>query len=292
MPTYMPRFRHSYESFGQANPQHDTFNESMNTRFSLVFVAFGLVVSGCASIRDQSVVFKGLSDCPVQSAATLLANEAQLGPASSTHALQCALTVARESGDAALNRSALPSRLALHLAERETDAQKKVALANEGVQLAERALQQGGMNNGAVQYYLAANLGLSVRDRPLEGGQQLPRLEQTLQKAMQLEPGIDQGGPLRLLGMLYLKAPPWPTGIGDGDKALDLLKQASSRYPGHPLNDLFYAQALWEVDNQADQARAALEKGQRALQDGAWGYNKAVWAREFAAFAKTLPNSP
>ena len=264
----------------------------MNTRFSLVFVAVSLVVSGCATIRDQSVVFKGLSDCPVQSAATLIANEAQLGPASSTHALQCALTVARESGNTALNGSALPSRLALHLAERETDPREKVALANEGVQLAERALQQGGMNNGAVQYYLAANLGLSVRDRPLEGAQQLPRLEQTLQKAMQLEPGIDQGGPLRLLGMLYLKAPPWPTGMGDGDKALELLKQASSRYPGHPLNDLFYAQALWEVDNQADQARTALEQGQRALQAGAWGYNKAVWAREFATFAKTLPSSP
>jgi hypothetical protein len=264
----------------------------MNTRFSFLLVAVSLLASGCASLRDESVVFKGLSDCPAQSAANLLANQTQLGPASSTHSLQCALTVARESRDAALNRSALPSRLALHLAEREADPRRKVALANEGVQLAERALQQGGMNNGAVQYYLAANLGLSVRDRPLEAAQQLPRLEQTLKKAVQLEPGIDQGGPLRLLGMLYLKAPPWPTGLGDGDKALDLLKQARSRYPGHPLNDLFYAQALWEVDNQVDQARTALELGQRALQAGAWGYNKAVWAREFATFAKTLPSSP
>jgi hypothetical protein len=263
----------------------------MNFPISFLLVAVSLLVSGCATMRDQSVVFRGLSDCPVQTPEELLGRQAQLGPASSTHALQCALTVARESGDTALARSALPSRLALHLAEREADPGKKVALANEGVQLAERALQQGGMNDGAVHYYLAANLGLSVRDRPLEGAQQLPRLEQTLQKAMQLQPGIDQGGPLRLLGMLYLKAPPWPTGLGDGDKALDLLKQASSRYPGHPLNELFYAEALWEVDNQAEQARAVLEQGKKALAAGSWGYNKDVWAKEFATFAKTLPSS-
>jgi predicted Zn-dependent protease len=79
--------------------------------------------------------------------------------------------------------------------------------------------------------------------------------------------------------------------LGDGDKALDLLKQASSRYPGHPLNELFYAEALWEVDNQAEQARAVLEQGKKALAAGSWGYNKDVWAKEFATFAKTLPSS-
>ena len=91
-----------------------------------------------------------------------------------------------------------------------------------------------------------------------------------------------QGGPLRLLGMLYLKAPPWPTGIGDGDKALALLKDAVSLYPDHPLNHLFYAEALYEVDEKTQDAKNEIQKGQLLLTQGAWGFNREIWKKEFA----------
>lgn len=257
-------------------------------RHSLLPMALftGLMLTGCASLPEKIVRFQGLADCPAETPASLLARQRQLGPASSTHTLQCALTVARESRDPELLRSALPSRLALHLAERNPNSQQKEALANEGVSLAERALAQGG--GGAAHYYLAANLGLAIHDHPLQAADNLSRLEQALEKATQLTPAIDEGGPLRLLGMLYLKAPPWPAGIGDGDKALDLLKQAAERYPAHPLNHLFYAQALWEVDEQGAQARSALAVGREKLKTGPWGYNQAIWDQEFSKVAKAL----
>lgn len=258
-----------------------------NSLLPLALLA-GLILTGCASLPDKAVRFQGLSDCPAETPAALLARQQNLGPGSSTHALQCALTVARESRDPALRRSALPSRLALHLAERNPDPKHKEALANEGVSLAEQALSEGGAGDGAVHYYLAANLGLAVHDHPLQAADNLSRLEQELQKAVQLAPAVDAGGPLRLLGMLYLKAPPWPTGIGDGDKALDLLKQAAERYPAHPLNHLFYAQALWEVDEKGAEAKAALAKGREQLQTGPWGYNKAIWNQEFNSVTQEL----
>lgn len=252
-------------------------------------LALGLAISGCASLPDQTVRFQGLSDCPSQTPADLLAHQDAFGPGSSTHALQCALTVARESSDPALRRSALPSQLALHLAERSTaDIPRKEALANEGVRLAEQALAQGGAGDGAVHYYLAANLGLAVHEHVLQAADNLNRLEEALHKAVRLAPAVDGGGPLRLLGMLYLKAPPWPSGIGDGDKALDLLKGAVDTYPEHPLNHLFYSQALWEVDEQAQPAQAELAKGLERLRSGPWGYNKAIWDQEFKAVAKEL----
>ena len=251
-------------------------------------LGLGLALAGCASLPDKTVRFQGLSDCPAQTPAGLLAQQQALGPGSSTHALQCALTIARESKDPALRRSALPSRLALHLAERHTDAAQQEALANEGVKLAEQALAQGGAGDGAVHYYLAANLGLAIHEHPLEAADNLPRLEQSLQKAVQLAPAVDGGGPLRLLGMLYLKAPDWPKGIGDGDKALELLKRAVDTYPEHPLNHLFYAQALWEVDEQAAPAKAAWQLGLEKLKSGSWGYNQAIWRQEFTAVAREL----
>jgi len=251
-------------------------------------LVLGLAFAGCASLPDKTVRFQGLSDCPAQTPATLLAQQQEFGPGSSTHMLQCALTVARESSDPALRRSALPSRLALHLAERNANTPQKEALANEGVSLAEQALAQGGGSDGAVHYYLAANLGLAIHDHPLQAADNLSRLEQELQKAMQISPALDGGGPLRLLGMLYLKAPPWPTGIGDGDKALDLLKQATEKYPAHPLNHLFYAQALWEVDEQGVLAKSVLATGREKLKTGPWGYNRAIWNQEFSNVAKEL----
>ena len=158
----------------------------------------------------------------------------------------------------------------------------------EGVGFAEKAIASGGSNDGGVHYYLAANLGLAVRDHVTQAAENLPRLEKEMQLALKLNPDIDSGGPLRLLGTLYFKAPPWPTGIGDGDKALDLLKKAVEQHPEHPLNHLFYAQALLEVDEQTSQARTELAKGLEKLASGQWGYNKTPWQHEFAELAKEL----
>lgn len=251
-------------------------------------LAAALLIGGCASLPDQWVRFPGLSDCPETSPPSLLANGDRFGPGSSTHSLQCALSVARNSNAPEVQRSALPSRLALHLAEREPDSARKEALAREGVQWAEQALRQGAERDGAVHYYLAANLGLAVHQHPLQAADSVSRLEQELQTAVRLSPGVDDGGPLRLLGMLYLKAPSWPTGIGDGDKALGWLQKAVDQYPQHPLNHLFHAEALWEVDEKGAAARSALEEGLRQLRSGPWGYNKTIWGKEFSQVAQEL----
>jgi predicted Zn-dependent protease len=92
------------------------------------------------------------------------------------------------------------------------------------------------------------------------------------------------------LGALYLKAPPWPGGIGDLDKALELLEKAVKEHPGHPINHLFYAQALWEEDDEANLSRvkAELALGEKLLAEGNWGYSKEPWQKEFAMFAQEL----
>ena len=257
-----------------------------------LFVLPGVILGGCASLPDKVVRFQGLSDCPLQTPQAVLSQQHNLGPGSSTHTLQCALTVARETQEPALLKTALPARLALHLAERSQDSQSKEALANEGVRFGNAALKQGGANNGAVHYYLAANLGLAIHDHPLQAADQLSTLEQELQKSAQLSPGVDDGGPLRLLGMLYLKAPAWPNGIGDGDKALELLNKAVDKYPRHPLNHLFLAQALWEVDEKEQQAKEQWNQGLEQLNKGAWGYNRDIWNREFQSVAREIDATP
>ncbi len=189
-----------------------------------------------------------------------------------------------------MQRSALGSRLCLLLAEREANPYKREELASEGVAFAETALAHGGEDDGAVHYYLATNLGLAVREHITLAMGNLQRLEGEMKRAMALSPDIDDGGPMRLLGTLYLKAPAWPNGIGDRDKALELLGDAVRKHPGHPLNHLFYAQALWEEGDDAAvaQVKAELALGEKLLAEGVWGHSRETWKKEFDAFQQEI----
>ncbi|MGR8998110.1 MAG: sterol transporter outer membrane protein BstC [Gammaproteobacteria bacterium] len=247
-------------------------------------------LAGCAGLPSDHVQFERLSDCPKQTAASLIPKQNQLGRLSDTHTLVCALTELRNTKDPAVLRTSLGSRLCLHLAEREANQEKREKLAAEGVSFAEAALAQGGGGDGAVHYYLAVNLGLAVREHIALAMENLNRLEHELKQALVLSPDIDGGGPMRVLGMLYLKAPAWPNGIGDRDKALELLEKAVKEYPGHPLNHLFYAQALWDEDDDAvlAQVKAEFALGERLLAEGNWGYSKEPWQKEFEEFQQEM----
>jgi len=263
-------------------------NKTLNSVRLLIAVSILALLAGCAGLQHGNVQPDQPFDCPQLTAIEVVAGQNQLGPLSDTHTLACALNVLRGSQDPAISRTALGSRICLHLAEREANREKREKLAAEGVRFAETALAQGG--NGAVHYYLAANLGLAVREHITLAVENLGRLESEMKQALALTPGIDDGGPLRLLGALYLKAPAWPSGIGDIDKALDLLEKAAREHPGHPLNHLFYAQALWEdgEEDALNQAKSEFALGERLLVEGNWGYNKEPWKQEFDKFRQEL----
>lgn len=251
------------------------------------------LLAGCAGVQPAHIQLELPADCPRQSAAALAAEQDQLGPFSDTRTLACAVAVLRGSEEPALRRTALGSRLCLLLAERETDPERRERFASAGVGFAETALAQGAAADGAVHYYLAANLGLAVREHITEAMANLGRLESEMKQAVALNPALDDGGPLRLLGMLYLKAPAWPDGVGDVDKALELLEKAAKEHPGHPLNHLFYAQALWGDGDEAalGQVKAEFALARKLLAEGTWGYSKAAWQREFDEFQQELEDA-
>ena len=261
-------------------------------RFFSTVSLFVLLV-GCAGFQHDHVQIDQPFGCPKQTAASLASEQNQLDSLSDTHTLACALTVLHDTQNQAVRRTSLGSRLSLNLAERETHPNKRKKLATVGVDFAEDALAHGGSSDGAVHYYLAANLGLAVREHPTQAMGSLGRLEDEMKKAVALSPDIDDGGPLRLLGTLYLKAPAWPNGIGDRDKALELLEKAVKEHPAHPLNHLFYAQALWDDGDEANlnQVKAEFALGKKLLNKGNWGYSKEPWKKEFDEFQQEFGDS-
>lgn len=176
------------------------------------------------------------------------------------------------------------ARISLMLAgilEAEPDV---TAVAAIGFDAARRA--GAGDGNAVASYYAGSLLGLIMRGQGMKAVTRLSELERTLKAAM-AEPGTDDGGPLRVLGMLYLRAPSWPVGIGDLDLALEHLERAASEFPGHPANHLYYAHALAEDDDKVA-ARGALDKVDSLVASGEWGEYGPRWKREATELREKL----
>jgi tetratricopeptide (TPR) repeat protein len=167
----------------------------------------------------------------------------------------------------------------------EVDEDKVKKCAEIGVM----AARQAGVNkeNPEACYYFALNQGLILYKKGLFGLNKLPEIFEALKIAQKTE-GLDQGGPLRVLGMLYLKAPAWPSGIGDLDKSLELLEKAVKKYPSHPQNFMFYAQALIEDDNKT-KALANLDIAYKLATPEIWGmYYSKKWRTEIDTLTKKI----
>ena len=178
------------------------------------------------------------------------------------------------------------SHTAYLLADIEQDEDRMVEFAEIGLNAAEKAGK--GKNDPEANYYYALHLGLILQTKGLFALGKLPRLQEALKISME-KPGQDSGGPLRVLGMLYLSAPAWPQGIGDIEKALELLSEASTRYPAHPQNHIFYAKALIE-DDDYENAAAALQKAEKMAIEEIWGsYYMKKWADEIKQLQKKIP---
>jgi hypothetical protein len=234
------------------------------------------------------VRFEDNLKCPDWDTDALAAEEIRFDQNCDTLLLECALNVLRDALPAPVHRGDLPARICFLLADREKDRKRRENLAAEGVRWAEIAISQGAGLNGAVHYYLAVNLGLAVYGHTALAVKNLKRISAQLQKAGQLAPNVDSGGPFRVLGMLYLLAPPWPQGIGDGDKALKLLKRVAKYFPGHPLNHVFLARALWEIEEEdaLDQVRAQLEIALKLIRQDRFRGPRQRWLKEVREVAK------
>jgi tetratricopeptide (TPR) repeat protein len=138
----------------------------------------------------------------------------------------------------------------------EDDALEAVECSNQC-----RVAVRQDRDNAQYAYLLGATMGLELKNAFIHTQiLNISSLIKTLEKAVELDPAVDAGGPLRLLGTLYLRAPPWPRGPGDSEKALELLERAVDEYPEHPLNHFFYAEALFDDEEYED----ALEEIQEA----------------------------
>ncbi len=130
-------------------------------------------------------------------------------------------------------------------------------------------------------YWEAVALGLAAREQPLTALGALPKIIALLKRAAAAAPALDEGGPSRVLALLLVRAPGWPTGPGNPDDALVAAKRAVELAPTHPPNALAEAEAL-AATGETDAARAAYQRAAElgAARGDADGAEWAAQARE------------
>ena len=174
-------------------------------------------------------------------------------PCTTEHAEQLA---ARAKGDA---RDAVRGASCFAVLSMQSKKQaRKLAYAKQGRELAELAAAKFP-ESGLAHYLVAYLTGLEAENDPLRGLGLVKKIEREALLAARLNPVVDNGGPDRMLGELYLRAPAFPTSVGDVTNSIDHYRRAVEEAPGFLENRLGLAQALL-ADEQLGPACSSLRE--------------------------------
>jgi hypothetical protein len=157
------------------------------------------------------------------------------------------------------------------LADHESESELRRSAARQAVD-AGQVCEQRAPRSPECLYWMAISLGVQARERRSTGLDAVDLMVERLQAAIETDPGLDHGGPHRVLALLYLRAPGWPTGPGDPDLGLDEARLAISEDPEYPPNRLCLAEALVATEDPESGRReylAAAELAREWLERGA-----------------------
>lgn len=177
------------------------------------------------------------------------------------------------------------------LLREEPDRSAQLEDAKRGLKLAETAASEAPQS-GLAHYLMALLTGLRAERDPLNGLAAVPVIEREAQQAARLSPELDHGGPDRILGELYLRAPEPPISIGDSSKAVAHYRRAVQEDPRYTDNRLGLAESLMADDEPGkacEELTAALEQSRPAeLNDTQWGKALALLRRLCRSLGKRL----
>ncbi|MCK4603091.1 MAG: hypothetical protein KAU41_00135 [Deltaproteobacteria bacterium] len=201
---------------------------------SLLVVLF--LVGACAKV----------SDLPRQSAQETVDKDPAVAdssfvlwtPCTRKQAIQWTATAGKDAGAAIKAASCY-----VVLIKQGGDKALRLADARQGRNLAEAAVNM--LPNSGLVHYLAAHLtGLEAENDPMRGLNLVPTIEREALLAAKLNPEIDHGGPDRMLGELYLRAPGFPVSVGDSSKSVVHYRRALDHGPEFKENRLGLIEAL------------------------------------------------
>ena len=144
------------------------------------------------------------------------------------------------------------------LGEYASDANDKIFFFDEGVECGKEGV---AINKDSLEsnFWLAVNYGSYGQQKGIMQSLALIQpMKERAERAAEIDGSYFYGGPWRVLGRLYHKAPGFPFSIGNNKKAIECLERAVELGPKFYLNHLFLAEA-YISSREKDKAREHLE---------------------------------
>ncbi|UCF36738.1 MAG: hypothetical protein JSU96_18305 [Acidobacteriota bacterium] len=136
-------------------------------------------------------------------------------------------------------------------------------------------------------YFRAISIGLFAQENKLYGRDAMQEFRADAQKAIEIDPRYDFGGPHRVLGALYLRAPGPPAGIGSTQRAYRQLLIAHEISPDYPENLLFLGEVCLRL-NRPEESRSYLAPLQEAIPRYGDEADRDDWRRRRQALEQAL----
>jgi hypothetical protein len=164
------------------------------------------------------------------------------------------------------------------LIEHDDDDRRRKELAVEGVQIGQWCAR---LHPEEVEctYRLALAVGQQARERSSTAVDGLDVMVELLETVIEKAPELDFAGGQRVLALVLLRAPGWPTGPGDPEFGLEHAEAAVDAFPDYPPNQLVLGEALLE-NGHRESARLALEKGIELAKDTGSNPDAAEWVAQ------------
>ncbi len=175
------------------------------------------------------------------------------------------------------------ARATAWLVEHEEDGQRREEHAVEGVQVGQHCVRLYPAV-AECTYRLALAVGQQARERPSTAVDGLEVMVTLLEEVISTAPDLDFAGGDRVMALVLLRAPGWPTGPGDPETALVHAETAVTSFPDYPPNQLVLAEAL-NKNGQPEQARQAFKRAADRARAG--GFAGDPEAAEWLAEAET-----
>ena len=168
----------------------------------------------------------------------------------------------------------------------EPDGDQRATTVPAGVQAAKRAIElQAERVEG--HYYLAQLHGFSALLQKGETRGLVQSFVSEAEAAIKADEKFDAGGPLRILGVLYARAPKEPVSVGDPEKAVQYMKRAVAVAADYPPNQFFLAEA-YVADERYGEAEAALATARKLLSDPKWDARRSSWRELLSRIERKL----
>lgn len=108
--------------------------------------------------------------------------------------------------------------------------------------------------------------GYANAQGPVAGMKLISESRDELERAVRLDPTVDQGYALALMGYLYSAMPRWPISFGDKEKGWDYMHQAFEVDKMNVANNYFMAAVLL-INGRADEAQGPISVAKMALSE-------------------------